>query len=174
MFGISRLMRSISAVTPSATCTVFVPDCFCTDSRTPGRPLMRSSDRTSSVVSFDLGDVANIDGHAVARHQHEVADFVEALELRLAAQQVRALALVDFAKRRVLVFRAQQRGDALDRAGRAPRSFPSTARRGSGGAGRRWSSRPRRRSRARAAGRAGSRPSRAASRGRSCPRCRGS
>ena len=30
MLGISVLMRSISALMPSATCTVLVPDCFCT------------------------------------------------------------------------------------------------------------------------------------------------
>ena len=50
--GTSRLMRSISARTPWAICTVLVPDCLVTDSRTPGRPLMRSTERTSSVESL--------------------------------------------------------------------------------------------------------------------------
>ena len=49
--GTSRLMRSISARTPWAICTVFVPDCLVTCMRTPGRPLMRSTDRMSSVES---------------------------------------------------------------------------------------------------------------------------
>ena len=57
----------------------------------------------------DFGDVAQVDRHAAAGHQHEVADLVQALELRLAAQQIRALALVHFAERHVLVLRAEQR-----------------------------------------------------------------
>ncbi len=44
-------MRSISRVTASATATVFSPDCFVTRRRTPGLPLMRVTDRRSSVVS---------------------------------------------------------------------------------------------------------------------------
>ena len=50
--GTSRLMRSISARTPSAICTVLVPDCLVTCMRTPGRPLMRRTDRLSSVESM--------------------------------------------------------------------------------------------------------------------------
>ena len=102
-------MRSISARTPSAICTVFVPDCFVTCRRTPGWPLMRRSDRTSSVESVDLGDVAQVDRHAAAGHHDEVADLVEVLELPLAAEQVGAVALVDFAERDVLVLGAEQR-----------------------------------------------------------------
>ena len=52
MPGTSRLIRSISARTPSAICTVLVPDCFVTCMRTPGRPLMRRIDRLSSVESL--------------------------------------------------------------------------------------------------------------------------
>ena len=35
-----------------AICTVLVPDCFVTCIRTPGLPLIRSTDRMSSVESF--------------------------------------------------------------------------------------------------------------------------
>ncbi len=57
----------------------------------------------------DFGDVADVNRHAAAGHQHEIADFVEALELRLAAQQIGALSLVHFAQRCVRVLRAEQR-----------------------------------------------------------------
>ena len=50
--GTSRLTRSTSLRTSSAICTVLVPDCFCTFIRTASRPLIRSTDRTSSVESF--------------------------------------------------------------------------------------------------------------------------
>ncbi len=49
--GTSRLMRAISARTPSAICTVLVPDCLVTRMRMPGVPLMRVNWRRSSVVS---------------------------------------------------------------------------------------------------------------------------
>ena len=42
----------------------------------------------------DLGDVAQVDRHAVARHDDEVADVVEVGELALAAHQVGGVALV--------------------------------------------------------------------------------
>jgi hypothetical protein len=45
------LMRSISWRTPSAICTVLVPDCLVMLSRTPGRPLIRVKLRKSSVES---------------------------------------------------------------------------------------------------------------------------
>ena len=41
MPGTSRLTRSTSARTASATATVFLPDCFWTWICTPGLPLMR-------------------------------------------------------------------------------------------------------------------------------------
>ena len=63
---------------------------------------------------LDVGHVADIDRHAVARHEHEIADFVEALKLRLIAEQVRAIALIHLAERRVLVLVADQRADAID------------------------------------------------------------
>jgi hypothetical protein len=50
--GTSRFTRSTSRRTCSAICTVLVPDCFCTIMRTAGRPLMRMTERTSSVASF--------------------------------------------------------------------------------------------------------------------------
>ena len=115
MFGISRLMRSISALTPSATCTVLVPDCFCTDSRTPGRPLIAKQRADVFGRVLHLGDVADVNRHAIARHQNQIPDLVEALELRLAAEQVRAVSLVHLAERRVFVLGAEQRDDALDR-----------------------------------------------------------
>ena len=57
----------------------------------------------------DFGDVADVNRHAAAGHEHEIADFVEALELGLAAQQIGPLSLVHFAQRRIGVLRAQQR-----------------------------------------------------------------
>ncbi len=52
MPGTSRLTRSTSSFTPWATSTVFLPDCFCTCSCTPGLPLMRMNERRCSVASF--------------------------------------------------------------------------------------------------------------------------
>ena len=66
--GTSRLMRSISARTPSRNLhrvgarLLGAPACG-----RPALPLMRSTDRMSSVESFDLGDVAQVDRHAGLR-----------------------------------------------------------------------------------------------------------
>ena len=49
--GTSRLIRSISSLTRSATATVFWPDCLVTRICTPGLPLTRTKLRKSSVVS---------------------------------------------------------------------------------------------------------------------------
>ena len=113
--GTSRLMRSISARTPWAICTVLVPDCLVTCMRTPGLPLMRRTERMSSVESLDVGDVLQVDRHAVLRQHDEVRDLIEVLELTLAAQQERPVALVDLADRDVLVLGAQDVDDAIDR-----------------------------------------------------------
>ena len=56
-----------------------------------------------------LGDVAHVDRHALAGHDDEVPDVLEALELALAADQERRVALVDLAERRVLVLLPQRR-----------------------------------------------------------------
>ncbi len=63
----------------------------------------------------DVGDVAQVDRHAVTRQHDEVADVVEAGELPLAADQIGGVALVDFAERQVLVLGAQRLHDAVDR-----------------------------------------------------------
>ena len=49
--GTSRLIRATSARTAVATATVFSPDCLVTCIRTPGLPLIRSTDRMSSFES---------------------------------------------------------------------------------------------------------------------------
>ncbi len=49
--GTSRLIRSISSFTRSATATVFWPDCLVTRIWTPGLPFTRTKLRKSSVVS---------------------------------------------------------------------------------------------------------------------------
>ena len=64
---------------------------------------------------LDVGDVAQINGHTVSRHEHEIADFVEVLELCLAPEQIHPFALGDFAERCVFVLCAQQRVDSLHR-----------------------------------------------------------
>ena len=63
----------------------------------------------------DLGDVAQVDRHAVARQHDEVADVVEVGELALAADQVGRVALRHLAERRVLVLLPQRLDDAIDR-----------------------------------------------------------
>ena len=55
-----------------------------------------------------LGDVAQVDRHAVARQDDEIADVLEALELALAAEQIGRVALIDLAERGVLVLLAQR------------------------------------------------------------------
>ena len=51
MPGTSRLIRSTSTRTACAIATVFLPDCFVTCMRTPGLPLIRMTERFSSVES---------------------------------------------------------------------------------------------------------------------------
>ena len=50
----------------------------------------------------DLGDVPHVDRNAALGQDHQVADLLEVLELSLAPQQQRAIALVDLADRDVL------------------------------------------------------------------------
>ena len=64
---------------------------------------------------LDLRDVAHVDRHAGSRHDDQVTDLVQVLELALAADEVGAVALVDLAERDVLVLGAQQVDDAIDR-----------------------------------------------------------
>ena len=80
-----------------------------------GTPLMRMNERRSSVASRDVGDVAHVDRHAVARHDDEVPDLVDVGELAGAAQQQRAVGVVDLAERDVLVLGAQDLDDAVGR-----------------------------------------------------------
>ena len=84
-------------------------------SRTPGLPLMRVNERKSSVASFTSAMSLQVDRDARARHDDEVADLVEVLELPLAANEIRAVPFVDLAERDVLVLGAQQVGDPIDR-----------------------------------------------------------
>ena len=51
--GISLFIRSISASTPLATSTVFVPDCFRTPSLTPGLPLSMFSGKGVLSVRYE-------------------------------------------------------------------------------------------------------------------------
>ena len=82
---------------------MFVPDCFVMRSRTPGLPLMRVNAAEVLGRVLHLGDVPHVDGHALPGHHDQVADFVEVLELALAAHEIRAVAFVDLAERDVLV-----------------------------------------------------------------------
>jgi len=75
--GTSRLMRSISALTPWAMATVFSPDCFCTRMRTPGRPLIRMNWRRSSVASFTS---------AMSRMYTGTPSFVRTTRLRISSR----------------------------------------------------------------------------------------
>ena len=113
--GTSRLIRSISARTPWAICTVFVPDCLVTCRRTPGLPLIRRTRPDVLGRVRDVGDVAQVDRHAGLGQDDEIPDLVEVLELALAAEQERPVALVDLAERDVLVLGAQHVDDAIDR-----------------------------------------------------------
>ncbi len=111
----SPLIRSTSRFTPSAIWMVLVPDCLVTCMRMPLTPLMRMNERRSSVVSRDVGDVAHVDRHALAGHHDDVPDFLDVGELAGAAQQQRAVGVVDFAERNVLVLGAQDLDDAIGR-----------------------------------------------------------
>ena len=81
------LTRSTSARTAAATATVFLPDCFCTWMLDAG--LAVDAHELAALLGgvLDLGDVAQVDRHALARQHDEVADVLEALELALAADQ---------------------------------------------------------------------------------------
>jgi hypothetical protein len=73
----------------------------------------------------DLGDVAHVDRHALAGHHDDALDFLDVGELPGAAEQQRAVGVVDFAERDVLVLGAEnlhhavgrqvERGDLLTR-----------------------------------------------------------
>ena len=60
-----------------------------------------------------LRDVAHVDRHAVAGRDHDVLDLVDVGELAGAAQQERAVGVVDFAERDVLVLGAEDLDDAV-------------------------------------------------------------
>ena len=94
MFGISAVdARRFPRCTASEICTVLVPDCFCTCMRTPGSAVDAQQRANVFGGVLHLGHVAHVDRDAASGHDHEIPDFVEVLELRLAAEQVGALAL---------------------------------------------------------------------------------
>ena len=63
---------------------------------------------------LDLGDVLQVDRHALACHHHQVADLVQVLELSLASHEIRHVPFVDLADGDVLVLAAEQVDDAID------------------------------------------------------------
>jgi hypothetical protein len=90
-------MRSISARTPSAIAV----------------------DAREAAAVFggvaDLGDVAQVDRHAVLGHHDQVADFVDVRELSGTAEQEHAVGFEDLAERDVLVLGAQDVDHPVDR-----------------------------------------------------------
>ncbi len=114
--GTSRLMRSISARTPSAICTVLVPDCFVHLHADAGLAV-DAQDRPDVLGRVpDLGDVAAGRPARRSRVMHdEVADLVEVLRTGPGCAAGGAVALVDLAERDVLVLGAQDVDDAIDR-----------------------------------------------------------
>jgi hypothetical protein len=76
-----------------------------------------------------VGDIPQIHGDVLARHDDHVADVVDVVELSLAANEIRRVALVDLPERKVLVFGFQRLYDAIDGQVQGGESFPSTGRR---------------------------------------------
>ena len=127
MPGTSRLTRSTSARTAAATGDGVLARLLLHLDLDAGLAVDPHERSGALGGVLDLGDVAQVDRHAVARHHDEVADVVEALELALAADEERRVALVDLAERRVLVLAAQRLHDVFtDRLSAVIFSFDSS------------------------------------------------
>ena len=108
-------MRSISALTPVGDLHGIGAGLFL-HRQADARAAVDAKQRTDVFRRvLHLGDVADVNRHAIARHQNQVPNLIEALELRLAPEQIRPVSLVHLAQRRVFVLGTEQRDDALDR-----------------------------------------------------------